>query len=157
MLDSDPNNPFTVLTARELNPTLQIIARCENFSSEKRILRAGADSIVFPYVAAGKRVARRILETPGSESDSELISLAAPPGWLTEKQIASLVGKTVSEAENIIHGTIVGNHYMELDNLMPSPAELIAEGSSVLNLAAPKPFSRHPHKCGKTKSENRTH
>lgn len=137
MLDSDPNNLFTVLTARELNPTLQIIARCENFSSEKRILRAGADSIVSPYVAAGKRVARRILETPDSESDSELHSPAAPPRWLTEKQIESLVGKTVSEAENVIHGTIVGIHHMGLDNLMPSPTETIAEGSSILTIAAP--------------------
>ena len=36
LLDSDPDNLFTVLTARELNPTLHIIARTEITSSEAK-------------------------------------------------------------------------------------------------------------------------
>ncbi len=51
LLNSDPENLFTVLTARELNPTLNIIARTEIASSESRILRAGADSVISPLLA----------------------------------------------------------------------------------------------------------
>ena len=35
LLNSDPKNLFIVLSARELNPTLQIISRVEDASSEK--------------------------------------------------------------------------------------------------------------------------
>ncbi|HID69249.1 MAG TPA: potassium channel protein, partial [Desulfobacterales bacterium] len=60
LLNSDPDNLFTVLTARELNPTLHIVARSESASAESKILRAGADSIISPYASAGRRVAGKI-------------------------------------------------------------------------------------------------
>jgi len=65
LLDSDPANLFIVLTARELNPTLHIIARSEDVSSEKKILQAGADRVISPFNAAGKQIADDILSATG--------------------------------------------------------------------------------------------
>ena len=61
LLDSDPDNLFIALTARELNPTLHIVARAEAASSDKRILRAGADTVISPFHSAGKQVALEAL------------------------------------------------------------------------------------------------
>ncbi len=48
VLPDDAINVFITLTARELNPNLQIIARGELPSTEKKLRLAGADQVVFP-------------------------------------------------------------------------------------------------------------
>jgi voltage-gated potassium channel Kch len=65
LLDSDPDNLFIVLTGRELNPVLHIIARVDDTSSEKKIIRAGADSVISPFTAAGNQIACNILTATG--------------------------------------------------------------------------------------------
>jgi voltage-gated potassium channel len=52
---TDATNLYIVLTARELNPRLQIIARASEEDAEKRLLKAGADSVVLPYLFAAHR------------------------------------------------------------------------------------------------------
>jgi voltage-gated potassium channel len=47
VLPDDAINVFITLTARELNPNLQIIARGELPSTEKKLRLAGADQVVF--------------------------------------------------------------------------------------------------------------
>ncbi len=66
LLDSDPHNLYIVLTARELNPDIHIIARVEDESSETRIMRAGADSVVSPFASAGCRVGQSMIESTRS-------------------------------------------------------------------------------------------
>ena len=65
LVDFDPLNLFIVLTARELNPTLHIIARSEEKQTEKKILRAGADSIISPFDSAGRQIAGDLLAATG--------------------------------------------------------------------------------------------
>ncbi|MEM1305049.1 MAG: potassium channel family protein, partial [Planctomycetota bacterium] len=50
VLPDDAANVFITLTARELNPDLEIIARAENPSTEKKLLRSGATRVVLPAV-----------------------------------------------------------------------------------------------------------
>lgn len=56
-MDSDAENIFTTLTARELRPDVQIVARAARESSERKLLRAGADEVVSPYKASGRTIA----------------------------------------------------------------------------------------------------
>jgi voltage-gated potassium channel len=58
---TDATNLYIVLTARELNPKLKIIARASEEDAEKRLLKAGADSVVSPYLFAGQRIAQSFL------------------------------------------------------------------------------------------------
>jgi voltage-gated potassium channel len=60
-IDSDPENIFTTLTARELRPDITIVARAAVEDSEKKLKRAGADRIVSPYKASGTEMARLAL------------------------------------------------------------------------------------------------
>jgi len=58
---SDPVNVFIVLTARGLNPNLYIVARSVLQENEGKLLRAGANKVVSPYVIGGHRMAAAVL------------------------------------------------------------------------------------------------
>jgi voltage-gated potassium channel len=60
-MDSDAENIFTTLTARELRADLAIIARAAVEDSEKKLKRAGADRVISPYKASGTEMARLAL------------------------------------------------------------------------------------------------
>lgn len=66
VLPDDAANVFITLTARELNPDVEIIARAENPSTEKKLLRSGADRVVLPAVIGGQRMAQ-LITRPGAE------------------------------------------------------------------------------------------
>jgi voltage-gated potassium channel len=57
-VDSDAENIFIALTARELRADIFIIARASAEDSEKKLLRAGADRVISPYKTSGSAMAR---------------------------------------------------------------------------------------------------
>ena len=59
-LPSDAQNLYVILTAKELNPDIYILSRSEEIESEHRLLRAGADRVISPYVLGGMRMAMAI-------------------------------------------------------------------------------------------------
>ena len=59
-LPSDADNVFITLTARELNPSIKIIARASDPSSEKKLARAGATHVVMPDTLGGLHMAQLI-------------------------------------------------------------------------------------------------
>ena len=61
VLSSDAENLYVILTAKELNAAVYILSRCEEETSEHRLLRAGADRVVSPYTMGGMRMAMAIL------------------------------------------------------------------------------------------------
>ncbi len=60
-LHDDPQNVFVTLTARQLNPNLQIVARASEEGTESKLLRAGADRVISPFEIAGRRMAATVL------------------------------------------------------------------------------------------------
>ena len=59
-LPKDTDNVFIALTARELSPKINIISRASEESSEKKLLRAGANQVVMPDAIGGVHMARLI-------------------------------------------------------------------------------------------------
>jgi voltage-gated potassium channel len=57
-VDSDAENIFITLSARELRDDITIVARASVEDSEKKLRRAGADRIISPYKASGSEMAR---------------------------------------------------------------------------------------------------
>ena len=49
------------MTARGLNPDLFILVRADEESTQKKLLRAGADRVVLPYLIGGQKMAQTIL------------------------------------------------------------------------------------------------
>jgi voltage-gated potassium channel len=60
-LSTDADNVYVVLSARELNPNLLIVARAENDRSERKLIHAGATRVVSPYAIGGHRMAHALL------------------------------------------------------------------------------------------------
>lgn len=71
-LQSDADNVFVTLTARELNAELQIIARAERSETEPKLKRAGANRVICLPVLGANKITRMLL-TPAVE---ELLDLA---------------------------------------------------------------------------------
>jgi voltage-gated potassium channel len=61
VLPDDAANVFITLSARSLNPRLQIIARGEVPSTESKLFQAGADKVVLPTHIGAERIAEMIL------------------------------------------------------------------------------------------------
>jgi voltage-gated potassium channel len=62
VMASDSGNLFTTMSARLLNAKLIIVARVEDSQSEAKLLRAGANRVVSPYVIGGTRMAHAVLK-----------------------------------------------------------------------------------------------
>jgi voltage-gated potassium channel len=61
VLSNDAANVFITLSARSLNPALEIIARGEVPSTESKLLQAGANKVVLPIHIGAERIAEMIL------------------------------------------------------------------------------------------------
>ncbi len=134
LLNSDPENLFTVLTAREMNPTLNIIARTEVASSESRILRAGADSVISPYASAGRRVADRILTlTSTSINNGNTTGMVGEiNSWIEVTEESELAYHVIKAANSLIKGAILGVRRGERDMLRPSATFKLQPGDELL-------------------------
>lgn len=62
VLPTDAENLYVVLSAKVLNPDLNIVARAGEEGSEQKLLRAGADRVVSPYHIGGLRIAHTVLQ-----------------------------------------------------------------------------------------------
>jgi voltage-gated potassium channel len=58
---SDADNLFITMTARGINPKLFILSRADEEATEKKLLRAGANKVVLPYLIGGMRMVHTIL------------------------------------------------------------------------------------------------
>jgi len=110
-LPTDAENVFITLTAHNLNPKLQIIARAELPTTEKKLVQAGASRVVLPAAAGAMRMAAMITKP----STVELIELA-DGRRVTEMQIdeltipadSPLVGATVRDSQTRSrHGLLI--------------------------------------------------
>jgi voltage-gated potassium channel len=59
---SDADNLFITMSARGLNPKLFILARSDQEHTEKKLLRAGANKVVSPYLLGGHKMAQSIIK-----------------------------------------------------------------------------------------------
>jgi voltage-gated potassium channel Kch len=109
VLPSDAANVFITLSARSLNPDLQIIARGEAPSTESKLLQAGANQVVLPAHIGAERIAEMVLfpETTrfirGSSRMRELEKALSDVGLeldvVTGTAGPTFVGRTVQELE----------------------------------------------------------
>jgi len=107
---SDAENTFVTLTARELNPELEIHARGETEVAVRRLRRAGADHVTAVYLTAGQRAAASILQP----TVVDVLEIARPrqgaPVDLEEIRIVAgspLVGRGLAAVEAEVPGVRV--------------------------------------------------
>lgn len=59
--DNDKENLVVTLSARQLNPTVRIVARVSDVESEQKIRKVGADAVVSPDFIGGLRLASELI------------------------------------------------------------------------------------------------
>ena len=101
-LGSDAENVFITLTARNMNPDIQIISRAESESTERKLLQAGANQVVMPTIV-GARMMSRMITHP---TTADLIDLLSQSGFedlemeeIVLDETGKIVGSTIAETE----------------------------------------------------------
>jgi voltage-gated potassium channel len=137
-VDSDADNIFIALTARELRSDILIVARASAEDSEKKLLRAGADRIISPYKTSGSEMARVALhpQVGGAVqvADYRLEEIEVPPS-------CEGVGMTVEEARGDAVIVAVRRTDGRLEP-QPEPQSRIEAGDMLVAIGAPPAFER---------------
>lgn len=115
-LSKDADNVFISLTARELNPSIYIISRSSEESSEKKLLRAGADRVVMPDALGGIHMAQLVTKP----YVIEFLDLLSGIGAQTEKLMLEEV------SFNDMHRSFRNKSISELDVRKNTGATIIA-------------------------------
>ncbi len=136
LLNEDPDNLFVVLTAREMNPTLNIISRSNEASSGHKIIRAGADDVVSPFDSAGKKIASDILRTTGRLAPSHGVACGEnlAPKWITVEEGSSMINQTIHDLSYEMQRAVVGLRRDGGDHLMPDPKTVLLDGDQIMVL-----------------------
>lgn len=101
-LDTDSENVFTVLTARQMNEAIYIVSKAVEPTAHNKLLKAGADKTISPNEIGGQRIAALLLR-PSVISFLDVITRAGDMTLdLAEVVIApqsALAGKKLAEAK----------------------------------------------------------
>lgn len=108
-LDTDADNVLATLTARELNPKLFIVARSTTPSSEKKLLRVGADRVVTPYDVGGHRLSLALLRPKVHDLLNQIFDVTQMQADIGEIQ--------VTEQSPLAGMTIGHSHLRQLNNV----------------------------------------
>jgi voltage-gated potassium channel len=146
-LADDAHNVYAILLARQLNPSITIIARAVEEGSEERLRRAGADRVINPYRLGGMRLAFTAVKPTvmdfveaslaGTSIELELAEIVVHPN-------SELAGKTLAGAEvrqrfGII---VVALKRGERSTFNPGPDELIEAGDVLVALGPTNALER---------------
>jgi voltage-gated potassium channel len=100
-LASDADNLFVILSAKTMNPNLQLSARIAEESSEQKMRRAGADFVFAPYNSTGHRMAQALLKPHVLQfldfTTQEGVEVEIEQVRLTEK--SAFAGRTLAEVD----------------------------------------------------------
>ena len=73
-LGTEQDNLFVTMSVRTLNPTAYLLSRCSHEDNASKLIRAGANKVVNPYVAGGHKMAELLID-PNIE---DTVSISTP-------------------------------------------------------------------------------
>ena len=154
VLPNDAANVFITLTARNLNADVQIIARAEHPTTEKKLRQAGADRIVMPVVTGAKQMSRMITRP----STADLMELLAEANFndiemdeIIITDSSRLVGSTVTESgTRQTHGILVLAVKERDGNMVfdPRSSHVFRDQDTVIVMGGAEDIERFRQDCG---------
>jgi len=137
-VDSDAENIFIALTARELRPDIFIVARASAEDSEKKLMRAGADRVISPYKTSGAEMARVALRPQVGAAfqvaDYRMEEIEVSP-------ICEAVGKKIAEVGGPALIVAIRHPNGELET-SPPPQTVFEAGDLIVAMGAPAAVER---------------
>jgi len=101
VVTEDTQNVFIVLTARGLNPKLNIVTRAATEENIKKLVRAGANKVVSPYFVGGHRIAQAVMRPTVLDFLETIVQNREMDLRLEEARVSPqspLVGKTLVDS-----------------------------------------------------------
>jgi voltage-gated potassium channel len=148
-LSSDTDNLFVCLSARDLQPGLNIVARAYDEQTLQKLYVAGADHVVSPNLTGGKRMAATLLRpqvvsfldvaTRGGSLDLRLEEVRVPAGspfegqTLAEAKIPSKTGLIVIATRPVDEGGRPGDWVYN-----PGPDQRLGVGDILIVMGSKK-------------------
>jgi len=98
-LPDDADNVYVVLTARDLNPEIHIVARAAEEQAEAKLIRAGANRVVAPTIIGGHRMAMALTKPAVGDFLDSITANQLELGFeqLEVEPVSSFVGRRLSE------------------------------------------------------------
>jgi voltage-gated potassium channel len=98
-LPNDADNVYVVLTARDLNPDIHIVARAAEEQAEAKLIRAGANRVVAPTIIGGHRMAMALTKPAVGDFLDSITANQLDLGFeqLEVEPVSSFVGRRLSE------------------------------------------------------------
>lgn len=142
-LPDDSENVFTVLTARQLNPKINIISRAKNPKSERKLLLAGASHVVMPEQIGGFYMAT-LVSKPGAVEFFSFITneYRSDIGFeeiIYQKLPNSCKGKSIRELHlrKATGANIIGFRHADGNyEVNPDPDTVLSPGTSFIVLGS---------------------
>ena len=110
VLSTDLANVYAVLSAKGLNSHLYVVARVVDQNAGKKLLKAGADKIIWPYAIGGQRMANSLMY-PNALNVLDNIMFGEFSEFITEEIIISdnsaLAGKEINHEKIQVLNIIV--------------------------------------------------
>lgn len=140
-VDSDATNVYITLVARSMNPDLLIIARASERNSDERLLKAGANRVVSPYVSSGHHMALMAIN-PGM---TDVFDLHGPQSRSTAPVVveeilvddaSGLAGRSLLDATGSIVNVLAVRSADGTITRDPAPAVILRPGDMILRLGA---------------------
>jgi len=99
-LPDDADNVYVVLTARDLNPSIHIVARAAEEQAESKLIRAGANRVVAPTIIGGHRMAMALTKPAVGDFLDSVTANDLELGFeqLEVDPVSTLVGRKLSES-----------------------------------------------------------
>ena len=149
----DVTNVNIALAARELNNEQNIISRGTNPSLEYRLVRAGADSVVYPMRLGGEQIARSIAEEYRNEKISDRGSSSSFLGYelrLVRNSEGTRTVREFLEEYQALRPVAVRKGDGDMSH-NPSPDDIVEENDSLLLLINEEKRNREKQEISRLK------
>ena len=146
--DSDADNLYITLSARNSRPDLTIVARASDEDAEKKLKLAGADRVVTPFSTAGRVMANLVLK-PQVTAFLDVVTTAEGDDFLLEEievtPTCQCAGRTIRDlrVRDETGAIIVAIRKRDgTFDTTPSPDELIEVGDVLIGVGTPDEIRR---------------
>lgn len=146
--DDDADNLYIALSARNVRPDIQIVARASDEDAERKIRMAGADRVVMPYRAAGRQMANMVMKPQVMSFLDTVTTAAGPDLHMAEIEVHEAcpsAGKTIRESR-VRHDTgaiiVALRHRDGSFDTTPEPEAVIAPGDVIVGVGTTEELQR---------------
>ena len=149
VLDTDQDNLFVTMTIKTKYPDIFLLSRCALEANQTKLLRAGANKVINPYISGGHRMAE-ILIKPQIEDSISVISPKNSKMNLTIDEISlsgidKYDGVTIKESgiRDIFDISVVGIMDDKGQSIInPSSDELLSSNQTIILIGEVKKMNK---------------